>query len=449
MNGRLCRNTPFTITSVLGEGAYGKVYEAKNNKTNDKYAVKSTFYEVFAQDASSIFETIPKSGVTYNRLIKLLNNKGYDLDLFETANRQLKNTQARVYPNTKLWISDNFILAYFKDVDVYDRSHKMILATIKNFEIIDDFEAEYIFDIYVTKILHMGLCINFVETFYHFTCFDSQVVKKFNQYVVKEILDENISNTHRIADLHHNREDIEASLAVQIFFAIGCLNYYLGATHNDLHGDNILVKKIDQNMTYNGTKLIDCDYFHYRIFGIDIYIPKAIACIFKISDLGLAIKWVDRPMMAYNTRKFIDELYGNILYDVLRITHNILGRDSFPGISDGSKGGNRSIFYDIFKYFTGVDYVNGQTFDDTNSRRLIEDITSGNNNSDYAKSLRSSGRKVVFDVLDINQPEYIPAINILTKSKIFEKYRYKDNEKPKGKIATLGVIDSMFLEDMQ
>ena len=87
-----------------------------------------------------------------------------------------------------------------------------------------------------------------------------------------------------------NDEDIFINSMVQVLFAIAYYQTKWKISHNDLHSNNIFVEYVNEETTYKGEKLINADYYHYKVGSKDFYI-HASPVIVKIGDYGLAEKY--------------------------------------------------------------------------------------------------------------------------------------------------------------
>lgn len=143
-----------------------------------------------------------------------------------------------------------------------------------------DSYVEYIISLLVSDLLCKGKCINFIEMVDFISC---QKSGSLDQYTIMEKID---------GTLHDGPvtvADIDAAL-IQILSAVAIYQDAYKLSHNDLHSNNVMIKLITDDMSWNGQRLADAKYFHYSIRGTDIYFP-ATRFIVKIGDWGLGVKF--------------------------------------------------------------------------------------------------------------------------------------------------------------
>lgn len=69
-------------------------------------------------------------------------------------------------------------------------------------------------------------------------------------------------------------EQEEMAIAIQVASVHCILNQHFETHVLDDKSRNILYKRLDETITFNGHKLIDCDYWKYTFEGKEFYIPK-------------------------------------------------------------------------------------------------------------------------------------------------------------------------------
>jgi serine/threonine protein kinase len=98
-----------------------------------------------------------------------------------------------------------------------------------------------------------------------------------------------------------NVDDTLGSVFVQILHAIYKYQKIYRIVHGDLHEDNIFIEFVTENTVWKGQKVLDVDYYHYKIEEVDIFITGGRLCPFivKIGDWGLSCKY-SSPMIIQN-----------------------------------------------------------------------------------------------------------------------------------------------------
>lgn len=168
--------------------------------------------------------------------------------------------------------------------------------------------SELLIAIYTGKLYRDGICANFFNTYSMFTCikpkdkqhsedfvvyqqytFMDKIDGELNKYIKCITWDQFVEEEKRISP------DIVNGIYVQTLFAIAAYQRTYNISHNDLHTGNLFVEKVTDKTMFGGQKVIDCDYYHYRISNTDLYIP-AIPMLAKIGDYGLSIKF-SKPLI--------------------------------------------------------------------------------------------------------------------------------------------------------
>lgn len=162
---------------------------------------------------------------------------------------------------------------------------------------------EFIISLLVADLYRAGRCIHFVDVYYLMNCME-------NSYTFTEMIhapEKSLDLINRLSD------DMATCIFIQLLCAIGAYRTYYDIIHNDLHLGNILIEPVTDDMFYNGSKISDADYYHYRIGKTNIYIPGGKRCpyIVKIIDWGQAVKLSDPKIILKQFLGRTDKLTNN------------------------------------------------------------------------------------------------------------------------------------------
>lgn len=199
--------------------------------------------------------------------------------------------------------------------------------------------SEYINSVLCAKLYRLGVSANFIDVFSFITCPPKKENKNGYQYIFMEkvgmSMEEYISNEEDSLDM------IIETILIQIAHAIATYQRYYKLQHNNLSDKNIFIEKINSKTQFNDQNIIDCDYFHYSIDNIDLYLPNLANIIVKIGNFGMSVKYSE-PIVGdkqsvstgYNkdmTGPLIPNWYAEN-YDFLTILFHLFGNhrnDSF------------------------------------------------------------------------------------------------------------------------
>lgn len=163
----------------------------------------------------------------------------------------------------------------------------------------DNTYSEYILGVLCGKLYRDGVSANFIDTFGFAMCpklsdieMDSRKVN-YRQYVFMEKINYSLAQAAKTLKLMPPK-DIN-SLFIQTLHAIATYQTVYQLQHNDLHFGNIFVENVTSKTKFNGQRLHNADYYHYRIGKVDLYIP-ATRYIIKIGDFGLSVKY-SKPLV--------------------------------------------------------------------------------------------------------------------------------------------------------
>ena len=172
----------------------------------------------------------------------------------------------------------------------------------------EDVYSEYLLSLIVATFKRSGRSINFIDTFLFATCSgppggDPRMTKK--QYTFMEKIDmtlyELAKKSFEIAQVPYIYSSLLAeSLFIQTLHAIAVYQT-LKIVHGDLHQDNVFIEKVRPDTEFNGQRLMEADFYEYRIGDTSLYLPGgAVGCegrfLVKIADWGYGCKYSD-PMI--------------------------------------------------------------------------------------------------------------------------------------------------------
>ena len=150
--------------------------------------------------------------------------------------------------------------------------------------------SEYVNSLLAGQLYQQGKSMNFFSVFEFATCPDhGDDPEEVYQYTFMEKIDDTLRGILNdvLSEEHHS---VAAGILVQTLHAIATYQHNYKLSHNDLHDDNVFIEYVTEKTEFGGEKLIDADYYHYRIDDVDIYIPAS-KYIVKIGDWGLSVKW--------------------------------------------------------------------------------------------------------------------------------------------------------------
>lgn len=182
--------------------------------------------------------------------------------------------------------------------------------------------SEFAISILAGSLYRSGRSINFLDVFYFATCKDPIITEGsiVNQYTFMERVRTSLRKCllclcernykGEVGIMFSTRpeavEKLMNSITIQILHAIYLYQSTYQIVHGDLHDDNVFIDfLIDGNssqsleegsirsLEWKNQRLIDADYYEYRIDGKSIYVPGGKECPFivKIGDWGLACKY--------------------------------------------------------------------------------------------------------------------------------------------------------------
>ena len=274
--------------------------------------------------------------------------------------------------------------------------------------------SEYVIGILCGELYRKGVSINFLDVFGFASCPDENKCLS-KQYVFMEKAGMSLV---QFAKKNKMDDTMIEVIFVQILHAITVYQKYYKIQHNDLHLENILIEHITPDTTYKKQKLIDADWFHYKIYDTDIYLPK-IEVVIKIVDFGLSMKY-SKPMVGNKRslksgqaerkgwKPWIPNWYSESS-DAVYMADDYY--DTVP---------KNDFVRNIFGWMLGI-----------NKKQLEKEI-----NHERKRTFTSGGDRPDISMLSGKYYHSTPS-NVLRNSKLMSKYLKIPK---KGKIVTLGYI---------
>lgn len=288
--------------------------------------------------------------------------------------------------------------------------------------------SEYIIGVLCGDLYRRGTSANFFDVFGFATCPGKLVYagRDVAQYVFMERIDKParairkciFEKSAQFPDKF--RKVIPTVLLIQILHAIATYQSVYQIQHNDLHDDNVFVEFIRPGTVFAGQNLADADWFHYKIGGVDLYLPW-VPLLAKIGDFGLSVKYSEP-----------------IVGDKSSLTYGYDQRDG-----DGPWVPNWFSVSSDMLFITRIFYKKNpkNTFIKNLMARMLGMRMKNPKPVSVDKVVRSSyraggGARPKMDVLGRRDKDTSP-VKILTDESLLGEYMVPPTE---GKIVTLGVI---------
>lgn len=172
---------------------------------------------------------------------------------------------------------------------------------------------EYIFSLIASDFYQRGICINFLETFGFGTCYDYDpkgYEKDLSQYVfiekvdmdLEKMLNAFVKGQHKFGDINLSKyftkggkpipKRLQVNIIFQLMFAMLVYQETYKISHNDLHGENVLIKFIRPGEKFNGQDISKAEYFSYQFRNKTYYLPF-VPFVIKIADWERGVKWTE------------------------------------------------------------------------------------------------------------------------------------------------------------
>lgn len=170
--------------------------------------------------------------------------------------------------------------------------------------------SEYVIGILCGELYRKMDCINFIDIFGFTTCNEVDPVDT-RQYIFMDKIDGSIRKLFKSRPDMLLRTVFKSTsgkkykaidfIYIQTLAAIASYQNKYELSHNDLHDDNIFYEATDDEITYNGVKLIDVDYLTYifKKTNQTITLPT-FGIIVKIGDYGMSVKY-SKPILGNKT----------------------------------------------------------------------------------------------------------------------------------------------------
>ena len=432
-------NTEINLGTKVGQGAYGSVYLVTFPNTEKEYVVKRANFDLqpYSDRKINIEKYFKKDRGLNEREIKVMLREHYGEYARARPNDMIKG---KMYPFPCLTEKD-------QTYTNMDGSKNGVLVPKGSYICETEVFSEFIIGAYLGKLHRDGVCANFFDMYSMFTCPSGDADNWF-QYIFMEKITGELSKfpacysagTYVKSNL--SKEDIYSpanSMYCQTLFAIAAYQRIYKISHNDLHTGNVFLDLVNEKTEFEGQKIFDADWFHYKIDGNDIYIPAS-AHIIKIGDFGLTAKYT-APLVT--TMEIISNGYrqqdknGNVIglpwtcneytpsYDSLFFSATVCGMlKSWDPVNTQVS----PLMSECVQFM-----CNASSY---NPRLNINDFlkVSSSNNS-YTTWIQSSGQ---YDGRPIvSQCKYAKTAEQILLGPVLKKYGKKPAE---GKIVTLGTI---------
>lgn len=285
---------------VLGVGVYGNVYSATFN--GRKMAVKKVGLMKAMIDVKKTLEYI------YACLRNIYGLE--DFDIFERVNEHWKNVDGK-YIYIPSGLSDCRIKQELLELRYYSTA-KTCIRIPKGSYLTTSIYSEFIISSLCSRLVEEGTSANFIKMLGYYTK-DVDDPLNHHHYMFMDRIDGTLCEYVSIAEY------------IQVIHAIECYQTRYDIVHGDLHGGNVFWSYIKDDDEFNGHKLKDAEYFHYRMRDIDLYIPNE-GKIMYIGDFGLAVKYqepVIGPMRVLQRGVSQTPNFKTSEYDLLTFTEAI------------------------------------------------------------------------------------------------------------------------------
>ena len=343
------------VGRVLGKGANGEVFLIEFDQGGTQsYALKKT------EPLIELYEHIG-SDITYADL-------DYEgLDAITIAKFNETNPHAQVRTTRKIRNGDVVKIPLFLISCEEDKSYPRLdgngTTVIPPGSVVcQQAYTEFIISLLMGNVFRSGKSINFIDTFYFATCADATAKHEYSQYTFMDLIDGgSIRGKESVYAPHLD------NLAIQTLHAIGVYQKSGKIAHNDLHDGNIFIKKVDDNMVWDGKRVKDATHFEYKIEGTSIYIPAG-PYIVKIGDWGFGCKYttpmiVNEDVMTAGMDQgdgqgawmpnFYSESY-DIIFSMLSLMFVAHGHASPPSVTKFIEDIVEEILYRTKTIYTGI-----------------------------------------------------------------------------------------------
>ena len=290
---------------LLGEGSNGAAYQVRIQGMGEKdYVVKRTQ------------ENYDRNILTFGL------PDGHQLTLEQIARQLLSR---KIITNVRQFIEDNggngeklfkeearvIVIkkelegVFTKEIKKYKRFDEKGLTVVPIGSTVCDMGSlcEFSISLLCGELYRKGISANFFDAFSFVSCDNNK--NTIANYIFMEKIDGDMRNIKKCLfedmDVFPNEYQllVQKVSLVQIIHAIAVYQKEYQIVHNDLHTGNIFFEFIKQDTIYMEQNLGEADWFHYRVGGVDLYLPW-IPFLVKIGDFGLSTKYSE-PMIVAST----------------------------------------------------------------------------------------------------------------------------------------------------
>lgn len=293
--------TDVILGELIGKGNYGEVFSIDfPGRGNREYAVKKakSFAAVFTNYSSQTFLDLER--MYRIKAEKIISYNGLNTKNVKPSYVVPKKTLIPTFMGScRLQISRDFVRLDKKGFIKFDKGDH--LCPVEN--------SEFAISLLTGSLYRAGRSINFLDVFYFASCKDKVITdgSVVNQYTFMERIKSSLrKSVGCICEKGH--DGVETSffatnaiatkramngVVIQIIHAIYLMQLNYKIVHGDLHDDNVFFEFLTADTEWNGQKLLDADYYEYRVKGKSLYVPGGKECpfIIKIGDWGLACKY--------------------------------------------------------------------------------------------------------------------------------------------------------------
>jgi serine/threonine protein kinase len=274
------------LIKELGKGEYGTAFLIKIDGMGEKHYVakvstnKCSYLKIYIKEDGKTLRSISEELETKDMIpIKtFIELNGNNPDKIYS-----KGTHKFIYPGYSKMCLTSKTINYKKNNGTGE-----IIVPKGSYLCDSESYSEYIIAILCADLYRKGISVNFLDVFGFASC-PQQNKCLSKQYTFMEKAGETLHSY-----LKKNKKDatlLEVSF-IQIIHAIGVYQKHYKLQHNDLHMDNILIEEVNSDTLYKNKKIYEADWYHYKIYNTNIYLPKTNILI-KIVDFGFSVKYTE------------------------------------------------------------------------------------------------------------------------------------------------------------